>query len=68
MAGINAPSAMNGQPWHFSVVTDAAVLQQISDGMSGGMGFGGKTPPNAMAMPGGTLPENMTPPEGMELP
>lgn len=68
MAGINAPSAMNGQPWHFSVVMDAAVLQQISDGMSGGMGFGGKMPLNGMAMPGGTLPENMTPPEGMELP
>ena len=37
MAGINAPSAMNGQPWHFSVVTDAAVLQQIAEDMSGGM-------------------------------
>lgn len=36
-AGINAPSAMNGQPWHFSVITDAEVLQQISEGMGGGM-------------------------------
>lgn len=25
-----APSAMNEQPWHFSVVTDAALLKQIS--------------------------------------
>lgn len=30
-AGLNAPSAMNGQPWHFSVITD---MQQISEGMS----------------------------------
>lgn len=37
-AGINAPSAMNGQPWHFSVVTDAETLQHISEDMSGGMG------------------------------
>ncbi|MFO1246716.1 MAG: nitroreductase [Alphaproteobacteria bacterium] len=26
-----APSAMNGQPWHFTVVTDAALLDRISD-------------------------------------
>ena len=25
-AGINAPSAMNSQPWHFSAVTDKEVL------------------------------------------
>lgn len=42
-AGINAPSAMNGQPWHFSVVTDAETLQHISEDMSGGMS--GATPP-----------------------
>ena len=41
MAGINAPSAMNGQPWHFSVITDAALLQQISEDMSSGMREGG---------------------------
>ena len=35
-AGINAPSAMNGQNWHFTAVTDADVLQQIADSMSGG--------------------------------
>ena len=45
MAGINAPSAMNGQPWHFTVITDAALLRQISEDMDGGMGFGGVTPP-----------------------
>lgn len=61
-AGINAPSAMNGQPWHFSVITDAEVLQQISEGMGGGMGFGGRpegAPEGEMAPP-----EGMTPPEG----
>lgn len=61
-AGINAPSAMNGQPWHFSVITDAAVLQQISEDMKGGMNFGGKMPPA-----GGTLPDGMELPEGMEM-
>ena len=50
MAGINAPSAMNGQPWHFSVITDGAVLQQISEDMS--MGFGGGMP----GMSGGSMP------------
>ena len=37
LAGVNAPSAMNGQPWHFSVVTDNAVLQDIADEMSAAM-------------------------------
>lgn len=61
-AGINAPSAMNGQPWHFSVITDVEVLQQISDGMGGRMGFGGMRPSSEGDM---ELPEGMTPPEGM---
>ena len=63
-AGINAPSAMNGQPWHFSVITDAEVLQQISEGMGSGMGFGGRP----QGAPDGemTFPEGMTPPEAME--
>ncbi len=34
--GINAPSAMNGQNWHFTAITDADVLRQIADGMGGG--------------------------------
>ncbi|MCD8076657.1 MAG: nitroreductase family protein [Lachnospiraceae bacterium] len=33
-AGINSPSAMNSQPWHFSAVTDTTVLQRISDDTS----------------------------------
>ena len=68
LAGINAPSAMNGQPWHFSVITDAAVLQQISEDMSGG--FGGGMPPAGVSIPEGAGPESsgMTPPEGMVPP
>ena len=34
-AGINAPSAINGQNWHFTAVTDDDVLQQIADRMGG---------------------------------
>lgn len=29
-AGINAPSAMNRQPWHFTVVSNAEVIQQMA--------------------------------------
>ena len=58
-AGVNAPSAMNTQPWHFSVVTDAAVLEEIASGMS----MGGMTPPSMPdgAPQGGDMP---TPPDG----
>ena len=57
---------MNGQPWHFSVITDAEVLQQISEGMGTGMGFGGRPEgaPDGEMVP----PEGMTPPEGMSFP
>lgn len=58
MAGINAPSAMNGQPWHFSVITDAALLQQIFEDMSSGMRYGRGTPPEGAAVPDGKLPED----------
>ena len=59
-AGVNAPSAMNGQPWHFSVITDKTVLEQINQDMSGGMNFGGTLPD------GMTAPDNL--PEGMQMP
>lgn len=36
-AGINAPSGMNGQPWHFSVITDKNILNEIAEDMSSGM-------------------------------
>ena len=70
-AGIQTPSAMNGQPWHFSVITDAQVLQSISGGMGGGMPFGGgaQPAPGEMTPPEGMeMPEGFAPPEGMELP
>ena len=63
-AGINAPSAMNGQPWHFSVITDGEVLQRISEGMGGGMGFGSR--PQGATDGEMTVPEGMTPPEDRE--
>ena len=74
-AGINAPSAMNGQPWHFSVITDAAVLEQISGDMSMGRGMppAGELPED-LAMPDMGQPEDFPedagqmPPEDMELP
>ena len=82
MAGVNAPSAMNGQPWHFSVITDAAVLQQISEstGFGGGMPRNGGEMPEGMELPegempeiaeqfpDGEMPEGMEFPEGMEMP
>jgi nitroreductase len=55
LAGINAPSAMNSQPWHFSAVTDKAVLEQIAGDMS--FGRGGPKPPA-----GGNPPEGFEPP------
>ncbi|MBQ6554228.1 MAG: nitroreductase family protein [Firmicutes bacterium] len=32
-AGINAPSAMNTQPWHFTAVTDKETTQKLADAM-----------------------------------
>lgn len=63
-AGINAPSAMNAQPWHFSVITDATVIQEIADGMGGGMG-GGK--PFGGPKDNGEAPFEI-PGEGEEMP
>lgn len=34
-AGINAPSAMNSQPWHFSVITDSELLSEIASSPTG---------------------------------
>ena len=33
-AGVNAPSAMNTQPWHFTAVTDEEVQNKLADAMS----------------------------------
>ena len=32
-AGVNAPSAMNTQPWHFTAVTDVEVANKLADAM-----------------------------------
>ena len=63
-AGMHAPSAMNSQPWHFSVITDKTVMQKIQEGMSAGMGQPG--------VPGGAIPlqggPNGGPQQGMPAP
>lgn len=56
-AGVNAPSAMNTQPWHFTAVTDTEVAQKLSDAMRNM-----KPPAMKNAKPG--MPPAM--PEGME--
>ena len=33
-AGVNAPSAMNTQPWHFTAVTDEEIVTQLADAMT----------------------------------
>ncbi len=33
-AGINAPSAMNTQPWHFTAITNSETTQKLADAMS----------------------------------
>ncbi|MBR5614628.1 MAG: nitroreductase family protein [Clostridia bacterium] len=33
-AGVNAPSAMNTQPWHFTAVTNEEVMQKLADAMN----------------------------------
>ena len=74
-AGVNTPSAMNGQPWHFTAITDQTVLQQIADDMSGGSPAGMQPPAEGedgadapTALPedwDGELPEDVQPPEGL---
>ncbi len=56
-AGVNAPSAMNTQPWHFTAVTDEEVAQKLAGAMS-------SMKPPAMKDGEGGLPFPM--PEGME--
>ena len=51
LAGINAPSAMNKQPWHFSAVTDKGVMEQIAGGMGGFKPSDGANPPEGFNPP-----------------
>lgn len=56
-AGVNAPSAMNTQPWHFTAVTDKETLEKIAGAM------GSMKPPADMGdfKPDGDMP---APPDG----
>ena len=54
-AGVNAPSAMNTQPWHFTAVTDEETQKKLADAMSS------MKPP---AMDGNSAPDMPKPPEG----
>ncbi len=56
-AGVNAPSAMNTQPWHFTAVTDEDVSQKLADAMDS------MKPPAMKDGEGGTPPVM---PEGIE--
>lgn len=47
-AGVNAPSAMNMQPWHFTVVTDEKVIGELASAQ--------KMPPMPKDMPMGMPP------------
>ena len=49
-AGVNAPSAMNTQPWHFTAITDGEVLEQLAADMEAAMKNAGGAPGG---MPGG---------------
>lgn len=71
-AGVNAPSAMNTQPWHFTAVTDEEVVKKLADAMSSMKPPAMKNGEPGMppAMPGGKegkqppaeLPEGKEPP------
>lgn len=57
-AGMNAQSAINMQPWHFTVVTNKELLNGISEKMKAGM----KKPPKGMDGP--DSPKPPAPPAG----
>lgn len=63
-AGINAQSAINMQPWHFSVVTNKEVLNTLSEKMKSGM----KRPPKSSdgPAPGGDQKAPPAPPAGAQ--
>lgn len=50
-AGLNAPSARNSQPWHFSVVRNKKILNQINEALAGAMPKGGPGGPGAPSGP-----------------
>ena len=58
-AGINAQSAINMQPWHFSVVTNKEVLKEIAGKMKMP-----KMPPKGVKGPDGDMKAPPAPPAG----
>ena len=67
-AGINAPSAMNTQPWHFTAVTNEETNQKLADAMGSMMPPAMKEGEVGMApnMPEGMEGQPPVMPEGME--
>ena len=62
-AGVNAPSAMNMQPWHFTVVTDENVINELVAAQRKSMG-NMKRPPMPKDMPKGMPKGGPKPPTG----
>ena len=70
-AGVNAPSAMNSQPWHFTAVTDDEVAAKLRDAMSSmkpPAGAPAQMPKDMPTPPEGAPKDMPTPPEGMPKP
>ncbi|MCD8215710.1 MAG: nitroreductase family protein [Clostridiales bacterium] len=42
-AGINSPSSMNSQPWHFTALTNSEIISEISEAMRANMPAGANT-------------------------
>jgi len=59
-AGVNAQSAINMQPWHFTVVTNKEVLNSLGEKMKSGM----KPPKGADGPAGGPGKDMPAPPKG----
>lgn len=55
LAGLNAPSARNSQPWHFSVVTNKKILNQINEAMLAGMPKGAPASPRKLGLADATV-------------
>lgn len=59
-AGVNAPSAMNRQPWHFTVISNAKTIEQLGNDMKSSMKFPpkpNKADGNRPPMPKGEKPK-----------
>ncbi|MDO5442644.1 MAG: nitroreductase family protein [Bacteroidia bacterium] len=62
-AGYNAPSGMNMQPWHFTIISNAETIASLAEAQKSSMKF----PPMGGGRPGGDRPAppaGFNPPEG----